>query len=217
VKRSGYTLVELLLALALFGILNALMFSLLQTASRSFGIAISRSTLQSELNLSLVRLQADVRRSSASLLSIAADAGRSVDGQRRDGVCVSALRDWRAGSSYSPQAEPLWDEYVVYYATREQPGRLIRQLHHPAGAPYSMPLAGFAPASHMNDDSGSNGADQTTVLAQNLEQFRISYDGGSSVVALDLLLRKRGGLTPEGRRVNEERVQATCLLRLGNP
>ena len=207
---------ELVLAMALFGILNVMIFGLLQSGSRSFSIGMSRSSLQGDLNRSLARLQGEIRRSSASLLSVVADPSRVVDGCRRDGVCASSLSDWRANSSYSPNLTPLWDEYVVYYATLQQPGQLIRQTYRPAGSPFTQPMTGFTPATHMTDIPANHGF-STVVLAHHLEEFRLRYDGGSNILEVQLLLRRRAGLTPEGRRVNAERVQAHCQLRLSNP
>jgi len=200
--------------MALFGILNIVIFAMLQSGSRSFNIATSRSTLQGELNRSLARLQGEVRRSSASLLSVVTDPARRVDGQRRDGISLSSLRDWQAAASYGANGDPLWNEFNVYYATRETPGRLLRRTYHPPGAtPYQTPMAGFASAMLVDNPTGT----EVTVLAQHLEEFKLQYDGGASALKVELLLRRRAGRTPEGRRVNEERVQATCQLRVANP
>lgn len=192
--------------MALFGLLNILVFALLQSGARSFGITMSRSTLQGELSRALARLQGEVRRSSASLVSVSRDPARF----NRDGVSLCGLRDWRASASYSPEGSPLWDEYLVYYATTESPGRLLRRVDHPAGAPYTRPLPSFA----MPDNPAGS---DSSVLAQHVEEFKLAYDGGSSSLGVSLLLRRRAGLTPEGRRVNEERVQAHCRLHLNNP
>lgn len=215
-KRKGISLVELLLAMALFGLLNLLMFVALQSGTRSYGIAMSRSSLQGDLNRSLARLQGEIRRSSASLVTVAADPTRLVQGQARHGLCLGSLQDWRANTSYTADGDPLWDEYIVYYATMEQPGRLVRQTHRPPGAPYLAPMVGFSASSHMTDTPATHGFG-TLVLAQHLEEFRLRYDGGSSVLELQMCLRRRAGLSPQGNRVQEESVQANCQLRLSNP
>lgn len=200
--RRAFALVELILALLLFGLLNALIFALLQSGTRSFAITMSRGTLQSELNRSLARLQGEVRRSSATLLSV-------VIRNDRDGVSLSALQDWQAAAAYSSVGDPLWDEFVVFYATTT--GLLVRKAYHPAGAPYREPLAGFSEATHMPDEPEGN------VLAQHVEQFRLRYDGAAGILNADLRLRRRAGLNPEGRRVNDESLQASCQLRVSNP
>lgn len=211
--KRAFSLPELVLAMALFGMVSLLIFSMLLSGTRSFNIAMSRSTLQGELNRSLARLQGEVRRSSASLVGLVHEPGRQVDSQSRDGICLSALRDWRAPASYDSSGTPLWDEFVVYYATRETPGRLLRRSLHPVGAPFTGPMAGLSGAS-LPDQPG--GAD-TAVLSQHLEEFELRYDGGAGVLEVSLLLRRRAGLTPQGQRVHEERVQAACRMRLNNP
>lgn len=211
--KRAFSLVELVLVMALFGLISLLIFSLLLSGTRSFNIVMSRSTLQSELNRSLARLQGEVRRSSGSLVSLVRDADRQVNGQSRHGVCLSALRDWRSADSYNSVGEPLWDEFVLYYATMQTPGRLLRRVYHPAGVPFARPMAGLAAATDLLDQGGPD----TAVLAQHVEEFQLNYDGGSAVLEASLRLRRRAGRTPEGGRVNEERVQAACRLRLNNP
>ncbi len=205
------TLVELVLAMALFGLLNLLLLATLQSGTRSYAISTTRSDLQGDLNRSLTRLQAEVRRSSAGQLAVVNDSTRIVDGRCRHGLCLSSLQDWRASSSYSLDGDPLWDEYISYYASMDNPGRLIRQTHRPPGAPYSSPMAGFSSGSLMIHGPGS------LVLTQHLEEFRLRYDGSSQVLELQLCLRRQAGRTPEGKRLQEESVQASCQLRVNNP
>jgi len=205
------TLVELVLAMGLFGLLNLLLFAALQSGTRSYAIAVTRSDLQGDLNRCLTRLQAEIRRSSAGQLVVVTHPGRMLDGHSRHGICLSSLQDWRAGSSYNADGDPLWDEYISYYASLESPGRLVRQTHRPAGAPYTAPMAGFGAGSLVIHGPGS------LVLTQHLEEFRLRYDGASQVLEMELRLRRKAGRTPEGKRVQEESVQASCQLRVCNP
>ncbi|MBN9413992.1 hypothetical protein ABS71_13875 [bacterium SCN 62-11] len=211
--KRAFSLPELVLAMALFGLVSLLIFSMLLSGTRSFNIAMSRSTLQGELNRSLARLQGEVRRSSVSLVGLVQGADRQLGGQSRDGICLSALRDWRAPASYDAQGTPLWDEFVLYYATMQTPGRLLRRTFHPAGAPYVAPMTGLNSTLLLDQPGGG----ETSVLAQHLEEFKLRYDGGAGVLEASLLLRRRAGRTPQGQRVNEERVQAACRMRLNNP
>lgn len=210
--KRAFSIVELVLAMALFGLISLLIFSLLLSGTRSFNIVMSRSTLQGELNRSLARLQGEVRRSSASLVTVLRASDRQVEGHCRHGICLSSLKDWRAESSYD-QGSPRWDEFVLFYATMQTPGRLLRRVYHPAGAPFSAPMTGLSAATDLLDQ----GSPDTSVLAQHVEEFKLTYDGGSGVLEASLQLRRRAGRTPEGNRVNEERVQAACRLRLNNP
>ena len=211
--RRAFSITELVLSLALFGLISLLVFSMLLSGARSFTVVMSRGTLQSELSRILARLQGEVRRSSASLVSVVGGADREVDGQSRHGICLSSLKDWRSPASYDDEGAPLWDEFILYYASLQTPGRLLRHTYHPAGAPFSQPMAGLSAATHLLDQ----GDGETAVLAQHVEEFRLVYDAGSAVLEGSLKLRRRAGRTPEGNRVNEERVQAFCRLRLNNP
>lgn len=211
--KRGFSLTELVLTTALFGLISLLVFSMLLSGSRSFHIVMSRSTLQGELNRTLARLQGEVRRSSAGLASLVRGSDRQLNGQSRDGICISSLRDWRSAASYDMDGTPQWDEFVLYYATLQNPGRLLRRAYRPAGAPFSEPMVGLAAATHLLDQ----GDPETSVLAQHVEEFRLVYDGGSAILEASLRLRRRAGRTPEGNRVNEERVEAACRLRLNNP
>lgn len=208
--RRAFSLPELVLAIALFGLVSLLVFSMLLNGTRSFNIAMSRSTLQGELNRSLARIQGEVRRSSVSLVSLVQGPDRQLGLLSREGICLSALRDWRSPASYDPSGTPLWDEFVLYYATMQTPGRLLRRTFHPAGSPYTAPMTGLT----LLDQPGGS---ETAVLAQHLEEFKLRYDGGAGVLEASLLLRRRAGRTPQGQRVNEERVQAACRMRLNNP
>ncbi|MBX3170842.1 MAG: hypothetical protein KF760_25775 [Candidatus Eremiobacteraeota bacterium] len=210
--KRGFSVAELVLAMALFGVISLLIFAMLLSGSRSFNIVMSRSSLQGELNRSLARLQGEVRRSSASLVTVLHSSDRQVEGLSRHGICISSLQDWRAADSYDDAGTPQWDEFVLYYATLQTPGRLLRRAYRPAGAPFSSPMAGLL-ATDLLDHPGPEAA----VLAQHVEEFRLTYDGGSAILETSLRLRRRAGRTPEGNRVNEERVQAACRLRLNNP
>ena len=212
-KRRGFSVAELVVCMALFGLISLLIFSLLLSGSRSFNIVMSRSTLQGELNRSLARLQGEVRRSSIGLATVLRGSERSVDGLSRHGICLSSLRDWRAATSYDDDGAPLWDEFLIFYATLQTPGRLLRTVYHPPGAPFTQPMAGLSAATHLLDQ----GAPDTATLAQHVEEFKLSYDGGAGVLEVSLQLRRRAGRTPEGNRINEERVQANCRLKLNNP
>ena len=73
-------------------------------------------------------------------------------------------------------------------------------------------MAGFSSAM-LDNPTGT----EVTVLAQHLEKFKLQYDGGASALKVELLLRRPAGRSPEGRRIQEERVQATCQLPVSNP
>jgi len=218
VTRRGFSLLEATVGLALFAVLSLLVFAMFTSGVRSTNLVYLRHTLQGDLSRSLGRLQVDARRASANLAVTSSRQIANLEGNlvHRDGLCLPDLKDWSAASSYDANARPLWDQYITYYPTTIAPGRLMRQLYRPAGAPYQAPMTGFGPA-FLNDDPTANvGNLQTQVLAEDVEDFLVTTDLANQSLLVTILLRKRGGRAPGGSRIQDERLQTSTRIKMGN-
>ena len=189
----------------LMGMAVALAFGMFSFGSRAFRLGSLRSGLQAEARRVYSQLDWDLRRTDMSTLSLVTSADDpmrqvpNVSGTlvERDGVCMANLRDWRSAGSYDATTlRPRWDRYVVYFATTEPTGgRLLRQVLEPAGAPYNAPFAGLALDPAVPGD----------VLAQHVEEFKVSRDATTDSIVVQLKLRERGGQKPgtAGKNLDE--------------
>ena len=135
----------------------------------------------------------------------------------RDGVSFSTLSDWSKPALFDPgDGHPLWDSYTVYYATLETPGRLVKQVYTPAGAPFVNPMAGFSAVANTRDDPSSNlGVIQrTSVLAAQVEVLRLQ--AGSDSLQLRLLLGAQSGRRFDGNGSSQERLEMNFTLKQEN-
>lgn len=182
-----------------------LAFALFELGSRSFRLGSMRHGLQSDARRAAALLDQDLRRSDYGTVKVL-DSGVNPSLQvlstsgalvERDGVCLAGLSDWLSGASYDAlSSRPLWDEYIVYYATTEAAGgRLIRQVLIPPTAPYSTPYAGFTVAASLNLNPVLNagGVRNTQTLSQHVEELKIVPDAPTQSLQVSLKLRDTGG------------------------
>ncbi len=191
--RKGFSLLEMTLSAFLMGMAVALAFGLFSFGSRAFRLGSLRSGLQAEARRIYSQLDWDLRRTDMSTLSLVTSADDpmrqvpNVTGTlvERDGVCMAGLSDWRAAGSYDAATlRPRWDRYVVYFATTEATGgRLLRQVLTPSGAPFDSPYAALTLDPDVPGD----------VLAQHVDEFKVSRDATTDSIVVQLKLRERGG------------------------
>lgn len=219
--KRGFSLLETVLATGFLALVTLLAFSLFGSGSRSLQLTVLRQDLQTQAQRTRMLFDRDVRRGSELVLSVANGAARqtvSVFGGtvQRDALAVATLDDWLTPASYDPvDSRPLWDQYVVYYATTEPEGRLIRQVIQSGAPPYTGPLP-LGPAQLDDDPAVNAGTIVTTqVLATSVDAFEVLVNP-DGIVEASLRLRRAGMKRPDGAENADESLELDFFIRPEN-
>ncbi len=185
-RRRGFSILELVVAMSIFMILSVLIFSFFRYGTRSFYSANARNSLQSDALRVIEGLQLELGRSAHTSVRIVNDSSRQVDidGEQyqRDVISFVALEKWYDGlntAQYDPDTgAPLWNRYWVYYADRSPEGKVYRLKVDPDPPPLAavrLPRDQFDDL--YNDDPNSNlfsgKLPGYTMLAKNVEEFSV--------------------------------------------
>ncbi|MBI3928120.1 MAG: prepilin-type N-terminal cleavage/methylation domain-containing protein [Armatimonadetes bacterium] len=214
----GYTLIEMIVTLALVGGVIIGIFAAFQYGSRAFGQMISRQGIQGEGQRIAAQLSRDVRLTHFRSVSVVTRE-ISVTGStvRRDAVAMLSLDDWNDPASYDAVTGlPEWSRYVVYYVTNEPEGRLIRQVIDPVALigenirPY-----GDLSDNISEDPAANDGVISTTVLTRHVRSFSLSLDRELQTVDGALFLQasmvRRAGSNQELEEPYESRFSLRAL------
>lgn len=194
-------------------------FQLFQWGTRVAMQGQMRAGIQGEGRRILLGIRTELMRSDFTTLDTLSRTVPNAEGQMvaRGALSSATLRNWSDPASFdSDSALPLWDRYIVIYATTTNPGLLVKQLYSPAGrvVPYAGTLGGLSGLLN-NDPSLNANALQRATLGQSIESFQVSSDDQSKNVHLEIMLAARGGRKGESGKLNE-RHQLKFDVRLEN-
>lgn len=218
-KRRGLSIVEVVLSLMILSMVMLGIFGVFDMGSHSFQFASLRQGLQSEARLSWILLRDDLRLSTyTSITSLPRTVSVVVPGQEtagpqtldRDGLSFATVEDWSASTALDQYTGfPNFDSYLVYYASSEPEGRLIRQLVRPATTgPY--PYGSFSVSNSMNDIPLSNSnlvSNTTRILSNRVLSFQARVDAPKRMVHAVLRFRGHGGKRPVGSKEADETLE----------
>ena len=134
-KERGFSVVEAILACALFSLAGLCLFSMLQFGFRAFSIGGQRMGAQAEAETILLRLRADLESTTVASIRTLDGGGRNIvvplsvglTNQPRHILCCCGLTDWSNKANYDRSSgQPKWDRYLVYQADLNQQGGLYR-------------------------------------------------------------------------------------------
>lgn len=142
-RKRGFSIIELVVAASIFVILSGLVFSFFRFGSRSFQQANAKHGLQTDALRTIESLQVELKRSNRSSVSLLNDTTRQTntpDGiQQRHAICFLTLKNWNDKTNpnnYDLETQaPIWNRYLVFYATTPEFGELIRLRLDPNPAP----------------------------------------------------------------------------------
>ncbi|MBS2036270.1 hypothetical protein JST97_14865 [bacterium] len=133
--KRGFSVLEAVLACALFSLASLCLFGLMQFGFRAFSMGGQRMGLQAEQEAILMHLRADLEFTTVSSLRVADGGPRNVvvplsvgpTNEPRHQLCCCGLTDWNAKNNYNPQSGlPNWDLYLIYQADLAPQGSLFR-------------------------------------------------------------------------------------------
>ncbi|MEW6284034.1 MAG: prepilin-type N-terminal cleavage/methylation domain-containing protein [Candidatus Eremiobacterota bacterium] len=168
--RRGLTMVELLVSMAVFSLLAALLVSALVAVMRMSYRGTLRANLQGQATLAITRLVGDLQRSSPAGVSMSSGA-----------VAICPM------DGLTGQGTAVWGSSLAIYSRDGR--RLLRERWPPGPPDPSRQLAPSFPI-HLTPQelaafaSGTNGTE--VVLARDVEEFRLSGAGADLSIRLKL-------------------------------
>ena len=197
-RSSGFTLLELVVACGMLGILIIALFQAFDYGSNAFQQASSRQDAQGQATRVYTGLRDELRQSHFWMVS-SVDRAVNVDGAEfdRDALVVGGLRDWSDPTNFDQvNGLPEWNRYMLYYGTQETDyGKLVRATvdppwmdsdHSPA------PFHDMEPERYLKDDPAANTGHQTSyrILTEDLLEFKVSLDPAVDIVSVRCAFEK---------------------------
>lgn len=213
-NRSGYTLAEALVTLMIFASISGLAFLTFFRSTLFFQRSIVRQQLQSELTRFDVLFERDAVLTDHTLCY---SEDRVLPIGVRDGLSMASVTDWYDPAYFDPTTQlPIWNEYIVYYATRGDEGKLYRQRVAPTAVPpngFNVPYVTML--ANMNDVSPQLNANvvKTTLVSEHVASFDVRLRAMGDI-EVNLRLHRRGAGKVSGQRT--ETLESNFLVKPWN-
>lgn len=204
--RRGQLIVEMLLALGMLSLLLVLVFGAFGMSTRIFTESTLRQSAEQQLKTVRVLLERDIELTNFWLANVVT---RPVSGGRsRDALSMVGLSEWNNASLFQSDTQrPAWDRQLIWYATTESPGRLIRQVAAPptvAPSPYlNQPYAALGENLAEASPEGNKNVLSTRYLSAGVLDFRVAARLQNATLRLELHLQQKG----TGRAQSMARVE----------
>jgi prepilin-type N-terminal cleavage/methylation domain-containing protein len=190
-RGRGYTLLELLIALGLLGLVASLVSLMLVRTLKLSQKGLSRVDMQQQASLALQRMLTDLRRTSCAGLSL-----RSSADPKGLAICPISSPQLRSGQPEPVQGDGLlrWsDFFLLYYHDRLGQRMLYREW--PPGSPSASAAELSISRARRLDPARLlevlQGVGRTVVLAQGVSDFEIvhAFGGRDDLVIQPLRFR----------------------------
>ena len=211
--RDGFSILELMVAISLFLGLSVLVFAFFRYGTRAFFTANQKHGMQTDALRIIESLQMELKRSAKASVHLQGGTSRGmvVEGEsvQRDVVSFATLKDFRdLGNSenYEPTTgAPLWNRYWVYYATKEEVGRMVRLKVDPDPAPEApvpIPLSDLERLYYHNPSTNTFEGETPpfVVLSKNVHNFRVEDREGTFQIFLKLKEKHQKEAVEPGER-----------------
>lgn len=181
--------------MAVLGFLTIAVFGLINFSTRGFQHAVVKQGLNGESEAIQAKLRSDYRASHFGTVAVL-NRQESLAGSRlvsRDCVAFASLSDWSNPANFLATGLPRWNRYTVWYATRGESGRLVRQVIN-TGGPLPAPVPYSALDVNVSDTPLDNdNLLQSSILSENVLSFSVERDEPSQLLDLELILLRRAG------------------------
>jgi hypothetical protein len=216
----AHSLPELMFGIQLLLVIVVCLFIMFRFGSRSFQLAVTRQGIEGEARRVAALIENDLLNShyqSINIIRRTFNVDIDNDGEKelavaRYGVCMVGLRGWDEPGNFDfVTGMPIWNEHIVYYATDEEEGRLIRQIiRPPGGAKVSQyRLLTFSSANNMNLNPATNRNQQSYItLSTHVLDFNAATENSNQAVRVALKLRGKN----VRRATSDKRVDETFQM-----
>lgn len=221
--RRGHTLLEVIMASSLLVMVVASIFAIFDLGQGSYRLSVMRNDLQNQGRATLALLEREVEQTSLSGMAVADGSSRDLSLPEgtvaRHAICLVGLDDWTNPANFDPiSGLPNWNRYLIFYATTESPGRLIRLEVSRAGA-INGPWVDFE--SYLGNDPAalSLPVDFTLeghrVLAGDIYDFHLAPEDETMIFELKFRRRELAGLGGDRRRDETLQLKMEATPRNG--
>lgn len=212
-RRPGFSLVEVMLAMALLSMVILGIFGVFDLGQSAFRLMASRQDLQSQARTALFPIERDTLQTALTTVTLDDRAERSavVEGTSfpRHAICMAGLDRWSDPTNFEALSGlPRWNRYLVYFATRQAGGFLVRwQVRPEAGASgtWSDFSQGLPDDLAMPTLPAGYELERQQTLAVNVLEFRVEPQ--EQTLIYHLKLRRRAGERLGGARPRDESFQ----------
>lgn len=213
VRRAGFSIAELVVSMATLALVLIGVFVLFNFSARGFQLINTRQDVQNEVLKARQWLERDFTLTHLGSVGVK-ERTVSPDGitHSRDAVCLLSVSDWQQDSNFfSLTGLPRWNQYVVYYATRDEPSRLMRSVIVPENPPPPLKVRPFPRMMGGTDPENFPPAEviQSQQVANNVLEFECRLDLAGQSLIQNLKVRRREGYSGMGNKKTDEVLEAT--------
>lgn len=231
VKRaSGFSLLEMVISVSLFGLLMGMVFYFLAIGNRGFQFAQNRASVQNQVLGVKSSLTADLEQThflGVHSLEVKKTVSKRKSSEqveaRRDILTMVALSKWvlndgtfDPNSGFSYGGIPVWDTHVVYRPDQvgDATVKLERIVLHNnstrASAKALGTPSGFATFPNLSFDAKSRpDTARISALAKNVSHFEVSQDSTRQMLNVKLRILEDGG---DITAAAEENIKETTVI-----
>lgn len=220
-KTRASSLLELIFALGLLGMLSVVFFLILDMSLRSFQRAIVRHNIQADTQRIAYRLTEDLRRSHFLTVSTV-EARSSQNNFQRDAICMAGVKDWTSASAIDPaNNRPKWDRYFLYYCVRQAGDEPVTALYRCAIKPASAQEIGqFAfpslnPSVHCKPNPETVAEFESFTRLSDLVESFTTTSVDNSQCRITFRLRQQGAVR-QGKHSLDEVQETTIQIKPEN-
>lgn len=212
---GGMSLIELIISLSMLSLLLLLIFATFELGTRLFRDTSVRQSSEMDLRGIKLMLERDINLSNFWQSNV---APREISGNKRDALSLVSLNNWDDPANYDPGTKrPAWNRYIVWYATSEPKGRLVRQAVDPptGGSPFNAPYGALS--TNLSDDPLTNEhVVYSRELTDNLREFQAETRFQNGTIRARIRLQASGGKRPQSMENTEDHLEVTMTFQPKN-
>lgn len=216
-RRSGFSLPELITAMFVLGLLTTVVFASFITGTRFFYETSMRQSAENELRAIKTLMERDF--DMTNFWWISTDDEPTADGQR-DAVAMVALNDWNDPVNFEFGTDrPMWNRYVMWYATRGNPGSLVRQVIDVDPSPAAFLEVPYPAVDTNRSDANpaaNTGVETFRYLSRNVVDFQVTPRLQNGSIRVRLRLHRQGKQRGLSEDLAQETLEVTMTFKPKN-
>jgi hypothetical protein len=214
-QQHGFQLAELLMSILIFSLVLGVCMYAASAGFRMFAEGSSRQVLQRDARAIFTWLRRDVGLSNLIRCQRVKRLKDGIGPDRRDVLGVAAMDSWQQPLAVDELGLPAWNRLVVYMATPNQNGLLLRQSYQPSGA-YSAPLDANEVSAMVggiaNGPVGAFNVKDQRRLSGSVRSFAVELSESRNTAVFDLILTEATVEGGSGRARDEVlQIQTTIF------
>jgi hypothetical protein len=215
-SAAAFGLMDLIVSMAAVGFVFGIVFLLFSYGVGGYALLDARQGVQGDALKARTQLERDFSLSHFDSVGVVQG---NFEGFERDIVCCLGLSDWNDPARFSDNGLPLWDRYIVYYATADQGSGSLMRAELAPEVPEGLeclritPLpAGLLGAVGLDVPPADLALIGRQKVTDDLQEFSCSTDPSLQVVSVRLAGRRVSGARPGGAKRTDEGFEAVFEL-----